>query len=55
MPTCGIGEKVALVRRDDGEVEGGVFFADCLNKHYIAVDAGGGRVVVELFVDCVTR
>ena len=54
MPTCGVGQKVALVRRDDGEVEGRVSFADCLNKDYIAVDAGGGRVVIELFVDWVT-
>ena len=54
MPTCGIGEEVALVRRDDGEVEGGVLFADCLDKDYIAVDAGRSRIFVELFVDCVT-
>ena len=54
MPTCGIGEKVALVRRDNGEVEGRVLFADCLNKDYIAVDTGGGGVVVEFSVDCVT-
>ena len=54
MPTGGIGEKVALVRRDDSEVKGGVLFADCLDKDYIAVDAGRGRILVELFVDCVT-
>ncbi len=54
MPSCGIGEEVALVRRGDGEVKGGVLLADCLNEDYIAVDTRGGGVVVELFVDCVT-
>lgn len=54
MPTCGIGKEVALVRMDNGEVEGGVLLANCVDKDHIAIDAGGSGVVVELFVDSVT-
>lgn len=53
MPGRCIGEKVALVRRHNGEVEGGVLLADCVDKDYIAIDAGGGGVLVVLFVNCV--
>lgn len=54
MPTCGIAKEVALESSNNGEVEGRVLLANCVDKDYIAVDAGGSGIVVELFVDCVT-
>ena len=53
MSCCGIVEKVALVSRNNGEVEGGVLLANCVDKDYIAIDARSGRIVVIFSVDSV--
>lgn len=53
MPGCGKFEEVADVRRGNGEVEGGVLLADCVDEDYIAIDARSGGIIVELFVDSV--
>ena len=42
MSTCGIGEEVALVGSSNGEVEGRVLLAECLDEDYITIDARGG-------------
>ena len=53
VPSCGVGEELAFVSGNDGEVEGGVLLPDRVDQDHIAIDTGGGRVVVELSVDCI--
>ena len=53
MPGRGVVEEVALGGRDNGEMEGGILLANCVDEDYIAVDTRGGGIIVELFVDSV--
>ena len=54
MPGCAVGEEIALIARNDCEVEGGVLLADGIDEDDVAVDARGGAVIVVLFVNRLT-
>ena len=53
MAGRGVGEEVALVGRGDGKVERGILSAERFDEDDITVDARGGGITVELFVDSV--
>lgn len=55
MPGCGEVEEIALGRRDDGEMKGGVLLANCVDEDYIGIDARRGGVLVEFVIDSVAR